>query len=205
MSRHGQLQIHQRLDVRTVEMKDALAEIKQAEGGGDPDNAQHCGYPQHHVHVPGLGLVFVMNVVISDGQDCAVVEQRQHHDHHRSHRVKVKDQDRQGHEQQYAQRLGDAVDRIAVHALENFPALLYGIDDHRQSLRHQHDVGRSPRRVVRAGNGDAAVGLLKRGGVVHPIAGHADHVAALLQNIYDVELVFWEHLGESIRSFDGFR
>ena len=35
MSRHGQLQIHQRLDVRTVEVKDPLAEIKQAERGHD--------------------------------------------------------------------------------------------------------------------------------------------------------------------------
>lgn len=37
MSRHGELQIHQRLDVRTVEMKDTLTEIKQPEGGDDPN------------------------------------------------------------------------------------------------------------------------------------------------------------------------
>ena len=60
-----------------------------------------------------------MNIVIGDGQDGAVVEQRQHHDHHRRQRIEVEDQDRQRHEQQHAQRLGDAVDRVAVHPLED--------------------------------------------------------------------------------------
>jgi hypothetical protein len=56
MSAHGQLQVHQRLDVGAVEVKDALAKIKRAKGGDDPDDAQHRGDPQHHAHVPGLGL-----------------------------------------------------------------------------------------------------------------------------------------------------
>ena len=81
--------------MRTVEMKDALTEIKQAEGGDDPDDAQHCGYTQHHVHVPCLGLILVMDVVIGDRQDGAVVEQGQHHDHHRRHRIEVEYQDGQ--------------------------------------------------------------------------------------------------------------
>ena len=58
---------------------------------------------------------------------------------------------------------------------------------------------------VRAGNGDAAVSFLQRGGVVHPVAGHADNVAALLQHVHDMELMFGEYLGETVGSFDGFR
>ena len=91
---------------------------------------KYRGNPQHHAHVPGFGLILVMDVVIGDGQDGAIVEQRQHHDHHRRHRIKVEDQDRQRHEQQHAQRLGDAVDRVAVHPLENAPALLDCINNH---------------------------------------------------------------------------
>ena len=144
-----------------------------------------------------------MHVVIGDGQDGAVVEQRQHHDHHRRQRIKVEDQDRQRHEQQHAQRLGDAVDRVAVHPLEDLAALLDRVDDHRQAGRHQHDGRRRARRVGRARNGDAAVGLLQRGGVIHPVAGHADDVAALLQDIDDVELVFGEDLGETVGLLDG--
>ena len=83
MPGNGQLQVHQRLDVRAVEVKDALAEIKQAERRDDPDYAQHRGDPQDQPHVPSLGLVLVMDVVIGDGEDGAVVEQRQHDDHHR--------------------------------------------------------------------------------------------------------------------------
>ena len=144
-----------------------------------------------------------MNVVIGNGQDGAVVEQRQHHDHHRRQRIKVEDQDRQRHEQQHAQRLGDAVDRVAVHPLEDTAALLDRVDDHRQAGRHQHDGRRRARRVRRARNGDAAVGFLQRRGVIHPVAGHADDVAALLQDIDDVELVFGEHLGETVGVLDG--
>ena len=67
----------------------------------------------------------------------------------------------------------------------------------------QHDGGRGARRVGRAGDGDAAVGLLQRGSVVHAVAGHADDVAALLQDVDDVELVLGEHLGEAVGLLDG--
>jgi hypothetical protein len=40
MSGHGQLQVHQRLDMRAVEVKDALANIKQAKSRDDPDDAE---------------------------------------------------------------------------------------------------------------------------------------------------------------------
>jgi hypothetical protein len=205
MSGHGQLQIHERLDVRAVEVECALAKIKQAKRGHDADDAQHRGNAQHHAHVPGLGLILVMNVVIGNGQDGAVVEQRQHHDHHRRQRIKIKDQDRQRHEQQYAQRLGDTVDRIAVHPLEYFPALLDRVDNHRQAGCHQHDGRRRARRIRRTGNGDAAVSFLQRRCVIHPVAHHADDVAALLQDIHNVEFVFGEYLGEAIRLLDRLR
>ncbi len=72
-----------------------------------------------------------MNVVIGDGQDGSVVEQCQHHNHHRSQWIEVKHQDRQRHEEQHAQSFGDAVDRVAVHPLEDAAALLDCVDDHR--------------------------------------------------------------------------
>ena len=203
MAGDRQLQIHQRLDMGAVEVEDALTEIEQAEGGHHADNAEHRGGPQHHPHVPGLGLVLVVNVVIGNGQDGAVVEQRQHHDHHRRQRIEVEDQDRQRHEEQHADRLGDAVDRVAVHALEDAAALLDGVDDHREPRCQQHDRGSRTRRVRRAGYGDAAIGLLQRRGVIDAVPGHADDVAALLQNVDDVEFVLRKHLRESIGMLDG--
>ena len=47
MTSHGQLQVHQRLDMGAVEMKDALAKIKQAKRGHDANDAQDRGDPQH--------------------------------------------------------------------------------------------------------------------------------------------------------------
>ena len=143
-----------------------------------------------------------MDVVVGDGQDGAVVEQRQHHDHHRGDRVEVEDQDRQSHEQQHTQRLGDAVHRVAVHPLEDLAALLDRLDDHRKTLGQEHDGRRRPRRVRRARHGDAAVGFLERRGVVHSIAGHAHDVTLLLQDLHDAELVLGEHLREAVRALD---
>src|SRR5579872_6676620 len=67
----------------TVDMKNTLAEIKQAKRVDHPDDTDHAGDGQDQAHIPGLGPVLVMDVVISNRQDGAVVEQRQHHDHHR--------------------------------------------------------------------------------------------------------------------------
>jgi hypothetical protein len=47
-----------------------------------------------------------------------------------------------------------------------------------------------------------AIGLLQCRGVVHPVAGHADDVAALLQDIDNVEFVFGEDLREAVRFLD---
>ncbi len=186
-------------------MEDALTEIKQAKRSHHSDNAQHRGDPEHQAHVPGLGLVFVMNVVVSDGQDGSIVQQRQHHDHHRCQRIEVKHQDRERHEEQHAQRFCDAVDRVAVHALENAPALLDCVDDYREAGRQQHDGGRRARRVCRARNSDAAIGFLQRRSVVYAVAGHADDVAALLQDIHDMVFMFGENLRETVGLFDCFR
>ena len=76
VSCHGHLQVHHRLDVRMVEMKNLSAKVKQAENGDGADDAQYRGDPQHQAHVPGFGLIPVINVVIGNRQDRAVVEQR---------------------------------------------------------------------------------------------------------------------------------
>ena len=147
MSGHRQHQVHHRLQLRMVEVEHLVAQVEQAEGGDGADDAEHRGDPEHQAHVPGLGLILVANVVVGDGQDGAVVEQRQHHDLHRRHGKEVEDQDARRDEQQHPQRLGDAVDRVAVHPLEDLPALLDRVDDHRQSGGGQHDGQR--RRVPR--------------------------------------------------------
>ena len=73
MPGHGQLQIHQRLDVVAIDMEDSLGEEEQAEGRHDSDDPEHRRDPQHHAHIPGFGLVLVVDVVVGDGQDRAVV------------------------------------------------------------------------------------------------------------------------------------
>lgn len=63
-------------------MKQPFAKIKQTEARDDPYEAQHRGDPQHYAHVPAFRLILVMNVVIGNRKDRAIVKQRQHHNHH---------------------------------------------------------------------------------------------------------------------------
>ena len=69
--------------------------------------------------------------------------------------------------------------------------------------RQQHNGRGRARRIGRARDGDPAVGLLQRGGVVHAVACHADDVAVLLQHVDDMKLMFGEHLSEAVRILDG--
>ena len=80
-------------------------------------------------------------------------------------------------------RLGDPVDRVVLHPLEHLAGPVDGVDDRGQPGRQQHDVGRRPRRVRGAGDGDAGVGSLQRRDVVHPIPGHPHDVAEALQHL----------------------
>ena len=57
--------------------------------------------------------------------------------------------------------------------------------------------------VGRAADGDAAVCLLERGRVVHPVAGHRDDMAELLQAFDDLVLVLGEHAPETVGPLDG--
>ena len=75
--------------------------------GDDADNAKHRRDAQNRAHVPRFGLLPVDDVAIGDRQDGAVVEQRQHDDHDRGQGIEFEDDDRQRHEQENAQPLGD--------------------------------------------------------------------------------------------------
>ena len=81
MSGYGQLQVHQRLSVCAVEMKYALGKVEEAERGHDSDNAQHGRDPQHQAHIPFLGPIAVMHLVISDRENGSVVEYGDHQVH----------------------------------------------------------------------------------------------------------------------------
>ncbi len=204
MPGHREFQVHHRLRVPAIEMKHPLGQEEQAECRHHSDHAQHGGDPQHQAHVPGLGPIAVMHIVVGNRQDRGIIQQRDHHDHDGRHGVEIEHQDRQRHEEQHPHGLGDPVNRIAVHALEDPATLLDRIDDHGQPGRHQHDGGRGARRIGGPGHSNAAIRLLQRRRIVDPVAGHADDVTALLQVRHDVVLVFREHLRETISALDGF-
>ena len=76
-------------------------------------------------------MILVTNIVVGNRENGPVIEQREHHDHHRRQGIEVEDEDGRRHEQQHAQRLRNPVDRVTVHPLENPAALLDRINDDR--------------------------------------------------------------------------
>ena len=111
-------------------MPNAFTQVKKSKRSDDTCNAQHGGNTQHHPHIPSFGLARITDAVIGNRQYGAIVQQCQQHDHHRSYGVEVENQDRKRHKQEHPDRLRNAVDRVAGHALENLAALFYGVDDH---------------------------------------------------------------------------
>ena len=73
---------------------------------------------------------------------------------------------------------------------------------YRKARRRQHEVGRGARRVGRAADRDADIGLFQRRRVIHPVAGHADDMAGALQRLDDLEFVFGKDAREAVGGDD---
>ena len=78
-------------------------------------------------------------------------------------------------------------------------ALLDGLHDRAEVVVHQHDVG-DVAGDVRASrtHRDADIGGAQRRGVVDPVAGHRDHVAAGLERAHDLVLMGRGHAREDV-------
>ena len=154
------------------------------------------------MHVPALGLRRRRHIVIGDGHDRNVVEQGQHHDHDRGERLEFEEHDRRHHQQHDVERHRDPVIDVALDALENLPRADDGVDDGRKARRGQDQGRGTARGIGRPAHRDAAIGLPKGRRVVHPVAGHRDDMAALLQGLDDFVFVLRKHPAEAVGALD---
>ena len=127
-----------------------------------------AGEDQHAVHVPALRLRRGRDVVVRDGHDRNVVEQRQHDDHRRRQRLEPQEHDRRHHQQHDVERHRDAVVHVALDALEDLPRADDGVDDGREAGSRQDQGGGAARGVGGAADGDAAIGLAQGGASLTP-------------------------------------
>src|SRR5690606_26061652 len=68
----------------------------------------------------------------------------------------------------------------------------------------QYEVGRLTCEFAAAcAHGDADVGGLQRGAIVHTITGHGHHVALYLQGLHHAQLRLGEHTGETVAGVYG--
>mmetsp|Transcript_54413 Transcript_54413/g.124038 ORF Transcript_54413/g.124038 Transcript_54413/m.124038 type:complete len:670 (+) Transcript_54413:240-2249(+) len=181
--------------------------------------AEPDGHGEHRLEVPQLRDGRRHHVVVGDGDDGEVVED--HDDHQAQHgelkvpgellrlvvrrphvRVveavprRLEGEDREEEEQEELGGDGDAVHQVVLDALEDLPGDDNRVDHHREAGRRQDDVGGGAGGVGGALDGDAHVGALEGGRVVHAVARHPDDPAALPEGLDDQKLVLREHLGE---------
>lgn len=96
----------------------------------------------------------------------------------------------------------DTVLDVGLHALEDLPRDLDGLDDGTESWREKYDVCCRLRGFCGAFDGDAAVRFLKRRRVVHPVAGHCRKVTPLLEHFHHLIFMFGEDFCEAVGFLD---
>ncbi|WP_395665891.1 hypothetical protein [Methylocella sp.] len=96
----------------------------------------------------------------------------------------------------------NATAAVAAHSFKDLSGFLDRVDDGGRRRRHN---ARCARRVRRAADGDAAVGLPERRRVVHIGAGQVDDVSGLPQASVDLDCVRAENAPEAVRPFDRLR
>ena len=123
-------------------------------------------------------------------------------DHRRRQRREVEEDARQHDDEHDVDGQSDAIERVALDAPEDAPRLVDRAVDDRESRRGEDQRRGAARGVGRAGDGDAAIGLLQRRRVVDAVAGHGDDMTALLQRLDDRIFVLGEDAGEAVGALD---
>mmetsp|Transcript_18575 Transcript_18575/g.29037 ORF Transcript_18575/g.29037 Transcript_18575/m.29037 type:complete len:442 (+) Transcript_18575:350-1675(+) len=217
--RDGHLQVHHTHHLGEIQRDAELGEegprrlrgqgqVQQEHRGDAGHGAQGGGHAEDHRQVPLLGIDVVLNIVVGDGDDCAVVQQRDGDQGQHGHAPEVVVagvvvggvDEEHGPEEEHEQleRAGHPVDDEGLHAREDPPGHLDGLHDGHQALLRQHNVRGGARSVRGAGHRDADVRLLERGRVVDAVARHAAHEPLAAQRLHEDELVLGEHLGEAV-------
>jgi len=128
-------------------------------------------------------------VIGSDRHGDEVIGEQQKDDQGGCDHEGMREEEGQGEEPRHLDRLDDLVERVGVHALVDAAARLDGGQDVEQTGCGQHDAGGGPGHIRRGGDGDADLGLLERGCVVHAVAGHTHDVPGSLQGLDEMQLV----------------
>ena len=89
---------------------------------------------------------------------------------------------------------GDAVDCVAVHALEDLARFRNGGGDYRETGRREHQIRSRTSGVGRAAYRDPAIGLLERGRIVDAVTSHSDNMSLSLKSFDNFELMLGKNL-----------
>ena len=161
---------------------------EEEEGGEAGDPAEGSTDGEKHAQVPFVGGGGGGDVVVADGDEGAVVEEGDEHEHQDGHveeggpvlgcslglefnGVEGKDSDEE--EDQQLQRGGDTIGDKGCHAPEDNTGDDDGRDDGGEAGLGQHDISSSTGSIRGALHGNAHVGALEGGSVVDTVAGHA--------------------------------
>ncbi|PMB73754.1 hypothetical protein BM221_001179 [Beauveria bassiana] len=166
-----------------------VAVVGKHSGEGNPgtdsqDNTKENGHAPELGQVPLDGGLGEGGVVVGNGKSGNIGENSNEDD-----KLNV-------------QGLGDTVDNVGVHAVENLAGSLEGINDGTETGGKEDNIGGGSGSIRGTLDGDTSIGLLQRGGIVDTVTSHGNEVTTLLENLDDRVLVLGEDLGETISSLD---
>jgi hypothetical protein len=96
MSGHRQLQEEEGLNDIPREMEHFLAYVEQSKRKNHSDKARESGQGQNHPHIPFFRFLSKPDIVVSNGHDGRIVEERQQNDHNGGHGIEIENQSGKG-------------------------------------------------------------------------------------------------------------
>ena len=162
-------------------------------GPGDDPRAGLARWPLHHARIGNVG-----DEPDDDGDDDEELAEQQLHREQRDAAVDVEDR-RQDHELQHRGQHGQLELHVGRDAPVDVAAEVDRAHERGEVVVGEHDLGGLLRDLGAAAHGDADVGLLERGGVVHGVAGHGDDLAGLLHEPGEAHLVLGRDPAEHVQ------
>ena len=167
-------------------------------GPGDDPGARSAWWPLHHAGIGDVG-----DEPDDDGDDDEELAEQQLHREQRHTAVDVEDR-RQNHELQHRRQHGQLQLHVGRDAPVDVAAEVDRAHERGEVVVGEHDLAGLLRDLGAASHGDADVGLLERGGIVHGVAGHRDDLAGLLHESGEADLVLGRDPAEHVQLRESF-
>mmetsp|Transcript_15684 Transcript_15684/g.17438 ORF Transcript_15684/g.17438 Transcript_15684/m.17438 type:complete len:555 (-) Transcript_15684:537-2201(-) len=189
---------------------------QQNNGSNGVDGSQNDGQDEQLDQVPLLGVSADNDLIIGNGQDGTVIQDGDDDQRDNGQDESIGDifsvglatgvnevsrsdeQNTDGEEEQQLDGTGDTVGTVVLHSLEDSSGDDHSVNDDGQSRGSQHNIGSSTSGVSGTIDGNTNISSLQGGSIVDTITSHTGSSSVVLHLFDNIELMFGEHLSETV-------